>query len=417
MQPKVNILFIEGEQNILTFVTKLLYGHNYKVTTAITGTEGLQLINSICPDLILLDLGLPDMDGQTIIRQVREWSDCPIIVISARTNEHEKVKALDLGADDYITKPFGSAELLARIRTSLRHSTRMNTSSDQLFHPYKCGELILDFEKRTLTISGNIYNEEFTDFQKALEDPADPSEKAGEETVDKRTTVEKANTAEEMAEEFILQHHSSYVSLYLLDKYFVQKETPDFSKIKKLVEVMTGVLQDKPYIERLNETITQAEKSEIGKYAPFFSLPNAKGEKITRSSDAFKQKSLLINFWASWNDSISQKQSNSELREIYKKYKKNKYIGMLGISLDVDKQQWKDAIKRDTLDWEQVCDFGGLNSEVAKQYSIYKIPANILLSSDGKILAKNLRGEELKKKIENIVEEATEKEKKNKQKK
>ena len=96
MQPKVNILFIEGEQNILTFVTKLLYGHNYKVTTAITGTEGLQLINSICPDLILLDLGLPDMDGQTIIRQVREWSDCPIIVISARTNEHEKVKALDL---------------------------------------------------------------------------------------------------------------------------------------------------------------------------------------------------------------------------------------------------------------------------------------------------------------------------------
>ena len=156
MQPKVNILFIEDEQNILTFVTKLLYGHNYKVTTAITGTEGLQLINSICPDLILLDLGLPDMDGQTIIRQVREWSDCPIIVISARTNEHEKVKALDLGADDYITKPFGSAELLARIRTSLRHSTRMNTSSDQRFHPYKCGELILDFEKRTLTISGNI---------------------------------------------------------------------------------------------------------------------------------------------------------------------------------------------------------------------------------------------------------------------
>ena len=93
MQPKVNILFIEDERNILTFVRKLLYGHNYKVTTAITGTEGLHLINSICPDLILLDLGLPDMDGQTIIRQVREWSDCPIIVISARTNEHEKVKA------------------------------------------------------------------------------------------------------------------------------------------------------------------------------------------------------------------------------------------------------------------------------------------------------------------------------------
>ena len=264
-----------------------------------------------------------------------------------------------------------------------------------------------------LTISGNIYNEEFTEFQKALEGPTD--KEADEKTIDKDTTVEPTKTAEEKAEEFILQHHSSYVSLYLLDKYFVQKESPDFTKIKKLVEVMTGVLQDKPYIERLNETITQTEKSEIGKYAPFFSLPNAKGEKITRSSDAFKQKSLLINFWASWNDSISQKQSNSELREIYKKYKKNKYIGMLGISLDVDKQEWKDAIKRDTLDWEQVCDFGGLNSEVAKQYSIRKIPANILLSSDGKILAKDLRGEELKKKIENMVEEATEKEKKEKE--
>ena len=125
MQPKVNILFIEGEQNILTFVTKLLYGHNYKVTTAITGTEGLQLINSICPDLILLDLGLPDMDGQTIIRQVREWSDCPIIVISARTNEHEKVKALDLGADDYMTKPFSPSELVARVKAHMERYNRL----------------------------------------------------------------------------------------------------------------------------------------------------------------------------------------------------------------------------------------------------------------------------------------------------
>ena len=125
MQPKVNILFIEDEQNILTFVTKLLYGHNYKVTTAITGTEGLQLINSICPDLILLDLGLPDMDGQTIIRQVREWSDCPIIVISARTNEHEKVKALDLGADDYMTKPFSPSELVARVKAHMERYNRL----------------------------------------------------------------------------------------------------------------------------------------------------------------------------------------------------------------------------------------------------------------------------------------------------
>mgnify|MGYP001178008015 FL=1 len=83
-----------------------------------------------------------------------------------------------------------------------------------------------------------------------------------------------------MAEEFILQHHSSYVSLYLLDKYFVQKETPDFSKIKKLVEVMTGVLQDKPYIERLNETITQAEKSEIANMHLSSACPMRKEKRL-----------------------------------------------------------------------------------------------------------------------------------------
>lgn len=252
-----------------------------------------------------------------------------------------------------------------------------------------------------LSIDGNIYNEEFTAFQKSLEELNTPSD----------------NALEEKAEEFIMQHHSSFVSIYLLDKYFVRKASPDFDKIKKLTTVMTGVLQDKTYIGQLNEAITQAEKSEIGKYAPFFNLPNVKGEKITRSSEAFKKKNLLINFWASWNDSISDNSSNSELREIYKTYKKSKYLGMLGISLDIDKQQWQDAIKRDTLDWEQVCDFGGLSADVAKQYSIKQLPANVLLSPEGKILAKNLWGEDLKKKLKEIVSAAEEKEKNSNKKK
>lgn len=252
-----------------------------------------------------------------------------------------------------------------------------------------------------LEINGNIYNEEFTAFQSELNGLAAPSEKV----------------LEEKAEEFINGHHSSFVSLYLLDKYFVRKDSPDFNKIKKLIGVMTGILQDKLYIERLNDYITQAEKTEIGKYAPFFSLPNAKGEKITRSSEDLKKKYLLINFWASWSDSISNQSSNSELKELYKKYKKSKHVALLGISLDLDKKQWKDAIERDTLSWEQVCDFGGFNSEVVKQYSIKQIPTNILLSPDGKILAKNLKGEALKKKIEELVTAAEEKEKQDKKKK
>lgn len=252
-----------------------------------------------------------------------------------------------------------------------------------------------------LEINGNIYNEEFTAFKSELNGLAAPSEKV----------------LEEKAEEFINGHHSSFVSLYLLDKYFVRKDSPDFNKIKKLTGVMTGVLQDKRYIERLNDYITQADKTEIGKYAPFFSLPNAKGEKITRSSEDLKKKYLLINFWASWSDSISNQSSNSELKELHKKYKKSKHVGLLGISLDLDKKQWKDAIERDTLSWEQVCDFGGFNSEVVKQYSIKQIPTNILLSPDGKILAKNLKGEALKKKIEELVTQAEEKEKQDKKKK
>lgn len=122
--------------------------------TASTGCEGIQLINSLCPDLILLDLGLPDMDGQFIIQSVRRWTSCPIIVISARTNEREKVRALDYGADDYITKPFGTSELLARIRTSLRHSNRPDVDTGPNRRSYRCHDLILDFDKRTLTIKG-----------------------------------------------------------------------------------------------------------------------------------------------------------------------------------------------------------------------------------------------------------------------
>ena len=154
MNDSYSILIIEDEKNILDFMSRTLKANGYKTTTVTSGKAGLSIINSQCPDLILLDLGLPDMDGNDIIASVREWTSCPIIVISARTGEHDKVAALDLGADDYITKPFGTSELLARIRTSLRHSNRMASNSPLYIRPYKCQGLILDFEKRMLTLDG-----------------------------------------------------------------------------------------------------------------------------------------------------------------------------------------------------------------------------------------------------------------------
>lgn len=149
-----SILIIEDEKNILDFMSKTLRSNAYKTITTDSGQAGLTIINSQCPDLILLDLGLPDMDGNEIISSVRQWTSCPIIVISARSGENDKVQALDLGADDYITKPFGTSELLARIRTSLRHSNRMTSNSPLFIRPYKYQGLTLDFEKRMVILDG-----------------------------------------------------------------------------------------------------------------------------------------------------------------------------------------------------------------------------------------------------------------------
>ena len=153
--PKFSVLIIEDEKNIQTFMSKVLKRHDYRVLCADTGEQGLEIIRSQCPDIILLDLGLPDMDGTAVITDIRTWTSTPVIVISARTAEQEKVSALDLGADDYITKPFGTSELLARIRASLRHSNRLHTDSQLYIRPYRHGEMTLDFSRRLLTIGSD----------------------------------------------------------------------------------------------------------------------------------------------------------------------------------------------------------------------------------------------------------------------
>lgn len=154
MTHKLSILLVENEKNICDFISTSLSAQDYRISTAHTGKEALPIITSQCPDLILLDLGLPDMDGMEIIRQVRTWSSVPIIVLSARTQEQEKVRALDLGADDYLTKPIGTSELLARIRTALRHSNRLNTDSPLYKRPFHAKGLTIDFEKHLVSVDG-----------------------------------------------------------------------------------------------------------------------------------------------------------------------------------------------------------------------------------------------------------------------
>ena len=154
MTHKLSILLVEDEKNICDFISTSLSAQDYRISTAHTGKEALPIITSQCPDLILLDLGLPDMDGMEIIRHVRTWSSVPIIVLSARTQEQEKVRALDLGADDYLTKPIGTSELLARIRTALRHSNRLNTDSPLYKRPFHAKGLTIDFEKHLVSVDG-----------------------------------------------------------------------------------------------------------------------------------------------------------------------------------------------------------------------------------------------------------------------
>ena len=122
MKIRDKVLIVEDEQNIKNFMSTILAANGFDTLMAGSAKEALSMISSHCPDLIILDLGLPDMDGMEVLKQVRAWSSVPVIVVSARTHEGDKVAALDLGADDYIEKPFGTSELLARIRTAIRHT-------------------------------------------------------------------------------------------------------------------------------------------------------------------------------------------------------------------------------------------------------------------------------------------------------
>lgn len=148
MALKERILIIEDEASITKLLRAVLMANDYEAIEAATAAEAKSLITSHCPDLILLDLGLPDMDGNDLLRSLREWSATPVIVISARTDEADKVLAIDLGADDYITKPFGTSELLARIRMAIRHSRAMRHNDNiALTGKFKSGGLVIDYNK------------------------------------------------------------------------------------------------------------------------------------------------------------------------------------------------------------------------------------------------------------------------------
>jgi two-component system KDP operon response regulator KdpE len=142
------VIVIEDDQKIRRFLKATLCDSGFRYIEAETGKKGLSQVNTQMPDLVILDLGLPDMDGLAIIREIRGWSQTPILILSVRSQEKDKVAALDAGADDYLTKPFGVEELLARIRAALRRGSR-SESAETVFHQ---GDLEVDLVRRLVHV-------------------------------------------------------------------------------------------------------------------------------------------------------------------------------------------------------------------------------------------------------------------------
>ncbi|KAA6332491.1 Thiol-disulfide oxidoreductase ResA, partial [termite gut metagenome] len=220
----------------------------------------------------------------------------------------------------------------------------------------------------TPIIMGNPTNEKLTAFLQELEGIEEISNKKLEEKVDS----------------FIHKNQTSPISVYLLDTYFVKKAQPDYARIKQLIEVMSGELRDRPYMEKLMEFVEQAEKAEPEKVIPSFNLLDINNKKVSYTT--LDSKYILIHFWASWDD--KSRQANAELRKINRIYTKKekrrikkkddkKELSIVGISLDADKNSWKQIVKKDTLTWTQVCDLSGWNSNIVKQYAVRELPANI----------------------------------------
>ena len=145
--PEPLVLVVEDEPQLVRFLRATLPPHGYRMIEASTGERALVEAATRAPDLVLLDLGLPDLDGVEVVRRIRGWSAMPIVVVSARGQETDKVEALDAGADDYLTKPFGTSELLARMRVALRHTSRVQGSGEAVV---EAGSLRVDLAARVV---------------------------------------------------------------------------------------------------------------------------------------------------------------------------------------------------------------------------------------------------------------------------
>lgn len=199
----------------------------------------------------------------------------------------------------------------------------------------------------------------------------------------------------------------SYTNIYLIDKYYVQDTLPDYEQIDQLVKGLSGIIKDTPYIIDLQNKL--AEKSNLTENRSISSISCKDKNGKTVSWNSVKNKYILLDFWASWNkESVTAQDS---LASVQKALKKERFT-IISLSLDLDRQEWLAAShKRDTTQWKQVCDFKGWDNPIVKQQGINRLPANILISPDKRVIAKNIRGKELIDKVKELIKQDKEKEK------
>ncbi len=198
----------------------------------------------------------------------------------------------------------------------------------------------------------------------------------------------------------------SYTNIYLIDKYYVQDSLPDYKHIDQLIKGVSGVIKDTPYMIDLQNKLSEKTDLADNRYISNISCTDKNGKTVNWSS--VKNKYVLLDFWASWNkESVTAQDS---LVPVQKALKKEKFA-IISLSLDLDRKEWLEASKRDTAQWKQVCDFKGWDNSIVKQQGIMKLPANMLIGPDKRVIVQDIRGKELIEKVKQLIEQDKEKEK------
>jgi len=220
------------------------------------------------------------------------------------------------------------------------------------------------------------------------------------------------NKTKQVVDSLIKTNNQSFTNLYLIDKYYAQDNLPNYKHLEELIESQSGIIKDTPYIMLLQSKIEAIDNQNKSRSIHSLYGQTPKGENIKWND--IRNKYILIDFWASWHPQSLAEQDS--LQSIIKALKKENFL-VCSISLDLDKEAWLKASDRDTTQWIQVCDFKGWNNALIKSQSINALPYNLLLDKNKRIIARNIRGEELINKVKELIKKDKEREKANKKRK